>query len=123
MNVVRTNTTTNVTTTNTASTWNLHLASGGCTLNATTGSYSCTNSNRIAVKLANFNASNQKIALDLNALLKGTDLTTDTSGATGCMSSSTDTDCLPIFNALNINLASGSALIGSAQTAFIAQNK
>lgn len=123
VNVIRTNASTNVTTTTVASTWNLHLGSGGCTTNATTGAYSCTNPNRMPVKLAAFDASTQKISLDLTALFSGTDLSTDNAGATGCMSGTTDTECPVVFGAMKIDLATGAPSTGSTQSVFIARSK
>ncbi|MDP1977425.1 MbnP family copper-binding protein [Undibacterium sp.] len=125
VNVVRTNTTTNppTTTTSNAATWNVHLGSGGCTTNATTGAYSCTNANRMQVKLANFNYSTQKISLDLNALFAGSDLTSDTAGAAGCMSGTTDSECKAIFEGLKIDLPSGKPATAGVQSIFVARNK
>ncbi len=125
VNVVRTNTTTTpaTTTTSNAATWNLHLGSGGCTTNATTGSYSCTNANRMQVKLANFDYTKQKISLDLNALFAGSDLTTDTAGAAGCMSGTTDDECKAIFNAFKIDLPTGAPTSAGVQSVFVARNK
>lgn len=125
VDVVRTNTTTTppTTTTNKASTWNVHLGSGGCTTNATTGAYSCTNSNRMLVKLASFDYNTQKISLDLNALFAGSDLTTDLAGATGCMSGATDTDCKAIFDNMKINLATGATTSAGVQSIFVARTK
>lgn len=125
VSVVRTNTSTTpaTTTTSTASTWNLHLGSVGCTTNATTGAYSCTNSNRMLVKLANFDYNKQKISLDLNALFSGADLTSDTAGAVGCMSGTTDTECKAIFNAFKIDLSGGLPTTAGVQSVFVARNK
>lgn len=125
VSVVRTNTSTTpaTTTSSTASTWNLHLGSVGCTTNATTGAYSCTNSNRMLVKLANFDYNTQKISLDLNALFSGTDLTSDTAGAVGCMSGTTDTECKAIFNAFKIDLSGGLQTTAGVQSVFVARNK
>lgn len=125
VSVVRTNTTTTpaTTTTNNVATWNVHLGSGGCTTNASTGAYSCTNSNRMLVKLASFDYNTQKISLDLNALFAGADLTTDLAGATGCMSGATDTECKSIFDNLKINLATGITSSAGVQSVFLARSK
>lgn len=125
VNVVRTNTTTTpaTTTTSNTSTWNLHLGATGCTTNATTGAYSCTNANRMLVKLAAFDATSQKISLDLNALFSGVDLTTDVAGATGCMSGTTDAECQPVFSNMKIDLTSGNPATGGVQSVFIARTK
>lgn len=123
--VTRTNTTTTppTTTTSTSPSWYVHLGSTGCTSNATSGSYACTNSNRMLVKLANFNLDTQKISLDLNALLAGADLSADNGGAPGCMSGSTDPECKAIFNNLKIDLASGNANSAGVQSVFVVKAK
>ncbi len=125
VNVIRTNTATTpaTTTTSNGSTWYTHLGATGCSTNATTGAYSCTNSNRMLVKLSAFDASKQKISLDLNAFYAGADLTTDLAGATGCMSGSTDTECAAIFNNMKIDLNSGKTTSNGAQSIFVARAK
>jgi uncharacterized repeat protein (TIGR04052 family) len=125
VSVVRTNTGTTppTTTTNKSATWNLHLGSTGCSTNATTGAYICTNSNRMLVRLNNFNYSTQKISLDLNALFAGADLTTDLAGPAGCMSGGSDEECKSIFTNLKIDLASGKTNSAGLQSVFIVRNK
>ncbi len=125
VNVTRVNNTTvpPTTTNSVSSTWNLHLGSVGCTTNASNGSYSCTNSNRMVVKLANFDADKQKISLDMNALFTATDLKSDTTGAVGCMSGTTDQECKGIFDSFKIDLSSGNPTTAGVQSVFVARNK
>lgn len=88
----------------TAKTFNVHLGSTGCTGNPASGeTVSCVAANRMAVKLASFDPSTQKIAVDLKALLAGTDITVNQSGASGCMSGGTDPECLNVFKSLAID--------------------
>ena len=100
--------------TKTITTYNLHLGSTGCTPKldaagvaiANTGT--CTNLNLMDFSLAAFDASTQKVALDLGQLFKTTDLTKENGGAPGCMSGATDPECPVIFTELQINFGSGS---------------
>jgi uncharacterized repeat protein (TIGR04052 family) len=97
----------------------IHLGSTGCTPNQTkiTVPTSCLNPNRVEVSLPGFDPATDRVAIDLAALVKDSDLDgkpEKTSG--GCMSSPTDAECAPVFAAL------GLALTGSepthAQTVF-----
>ena len=74
----------------------------------------CTNPNRMDFSFAAFNASTQKIVLDLAELFKNSDLSYDSGGAAGCMSGTTDPECAGIFEALQIDLASGLPINGGA---------
>jgi uncharacterized repeat protein (TIGR04052 family) len=87
-----------------AKTFNVHLGSTGCTGNPASGqTVSCKASNRMEVTLANFDPATQKIAVDLRALLAGTDITVNAAGAPGCMSGGTDPECRGVFDALAID--------------------
>jgi uncharacterized repeat protein (TIGR04052 family) len=108
-----------------ASTFNVHLGSTGCTGNPASGeTVSCVAPNRMDVKLSSFDPYSQKIAVDLKALLAGTDITANQAGAPGCMSGGTDPECLRVFEALAIDwntAGSGTGLPvngGAAQTLF-----
>jgi hypothetical protein len=85
---------------------------------------SCVAPNRMDVKLSSFDPYSQKIAVDLKALLAGTDITANQAGAPGCMSGGTDPECLRVFEALAIDwntAGSGTGLPvngGAAQTLF-----
>lgn len=113
-----------------AKTFNIHLGSTGCTGNPASGeTVSCVAANRASVRLASFDASTQKIAVDIKALLAGNDITRNAAGASGCMSGGTDPECLKVFEALAIDWkadGTGTGLPinnGSAQTAFKAISK
>lgn len=113
-----------------AKTFNFHLGSTGCTGNPASGqTVSCVASNRMDVKFAAFNPSTQKIAVDVQALVAGTDITVNKAGAPGCMSGGTDPECPNVFRALAIDWkadGTGTGLPidgGAAQTLFKAVAK
>ncbi len=108
-----------------ANTFNVHLGSTGCTGNPASGeTVSCAAPNRMVFKFASFNPSTQKIAVDVKALVAGTNITVNGAGAPGCMSGGTDPECLHVFEALAIDWKSdgkGTGLPvngGAAQTLF-----
>ncbi|MGD9540947.1 MbnP family copper-binding protein [Methylocystis sp.] len=89
----------------TVSTWMLHLGSTGCRGDAVKGEIaSCTNPNRIPVKLASFEPARQRVVLDLKALFAGIDLGKDKGFSTGCMSGPADPECAPMFENLGLRL-------------------
>lgn len=110
-----------------ATSWFFHLGSTGCTVaaGATPDKATCTNSNRVPVRFATFDAAAQNVALDLSALFAASDVTRDTGGAVGCMSGGTDADCSGIFTKLQVNLTTGAPLAGgsTAQNIFVARSK
>jgi uncharacterized repeat protein (TIGR04052 family) len=88
----------------TADTFNVHLGSTGCTGNPATGqTVSCTTPNRMAFHFHEFNPTTQKIAVNVNALLAGSDITVNLAGPPGCMSGGTDPECLHVFESLAID--------------------
>ena len=90
--------------------WNVHIGSTGCAGDPTTGKETaCTNANRLALNFANFNATSQKIVLDLAALFAKSDVTFEGGGAVGCMSGTTDPECPAIFKALGLGLTGANA--------------
>lgn len=107
----------------------VHLGSTSCTGNAGLGTVVCAKPNRGIVHLPSFDAASQKIAVDIAALLAGTNITINQGGAQGCMSAGTDRDCLKVFEALGIDWksdGSGSGLPlndGLSQTVFRAISK
>lgn len=111
--------------TGTTTAWNVHLGSTGCKGDPTKGVVTaCTNPNRMDFSFAAFNAGTQKIVLDLAELFKYSDLSYDGGGAAGCMSGTTDPECAGIFQALQIDLASGLPINGgTAQTVFAVKSK
>ncbi len=108
-----------------ANTFNFHLGSTGCTGNPANGeTVSCVAPNRMDFQFASFNPSTQKIAVDVKALVAGTNITVNGAGAPGCMSGGTDPECLHVFESLAIDWKSdgtGTGLPlngGAAQTLF-----
>jgi uncharacterized repeat protein (TIGR04052 family) len=95
-------------------TYNFHLGSTGCTPKldaagaAIPNSGTCTNLNMADFSLAAFDASTQKVALDIGQLFKTSNLTQENGGAPGCMSGATDPECAVIFTELQVSYGSGS---------------
>lgn len=109
--------------TNSATTprWVVHLGSTGCSGDPTVGTTAattCTNPNRVKLAFSSFNASSQKVALDIAQLFKSSDLQYDAGGAAGCMSGTTDPECGPIFKALGLDLSTGTKSATLAQSVF-----
>ena len=115
----------------------VHVGSTGCTGNAEAGAkVTCTSPNRATVRLASFNPARQQVAVDLKALLKGSTLSSGSTGMTmahasmdmgsggmdmsGCMSGPGETSCGPLFAALGIawNDTSGGGKSSTKQTVF-----
>ncbi len=113
-----------------SNTFNFHLGSTGCTGNPANGeTVACVAPNRMDFQFASFNPAAQKIAVDVQALVAGTDITVNQAGAPGCMSGGTDPECLRVFEALAIDWkanGTGTGLPlngGAAQTLFKAVAK
>ncbi|GAB3358629.1 metallo-mystery pair system four-Cys motif protein [Giesbergeria sinuosa] len=88
----------------TAKTFAVHLGSTGCVGNPATGeTVQCKAPNRMEARLTSFNPDQQKIALDIQALVAGNDVTKNLGGAAGCMSGGTDPECVGVFRALAID--------------------
>lgn len=106
-------------------TFYVHLGSTGCTGNPVTGeTVSCERPNRMDFHFHEFNTATQKIVVDVAALFKGTDLGTDLGSAPGCMSGSTDPECVAIFSVMKLDLATGKPIDdGHGQTLFRAEAK
>jgi uncharacterized repeat protein (TIGR04052 family) len=116
----------------------VHLGSTGCTGNPASGAkVSCTNSNRAAVRLKAFDPARQRVAVDVKALLAGTDLSgagapmgsmgmataaqTDMDMSAACMSGPGEKPCGPVFGALGLgwsDTAGGGAANPSKQKVF-----
>lgn len=102
----------------------VHLGSTGCIGNPGQGSVVCATPNRAVVRFDAFDPDSQRIAVDLQALLAGTDITRNRAGAIGCMSAATDPECEAVFAALGIDWradGTGSGRVvneGLAQTVF-----
>lgn len=110
-------------------TFYVHLGSTGCEGTPQTPAHRCTKANRGAIHLPAFDSTTQNIAVDIQALFAGTDLSINQGDAAGCMSAGTDLDCLRIFEALGIDWRAdgqGSGLpinAGATQTVFRAVSK
>ncbi|MBN8488715.1 MAG: metallo-mystery pair system four-Cys motif protein [Burkholderiales bacterium] len=100
----------------TASTFNVHLGSTGCTgTNPNAGLVDkCLRPDRLEFTLASFNPATQQIAVDVAALLSGNDVTVNGGGPTGCMSGATDPECVAIFQALALGLDNGATVANGA---------
>lgn len=119
--------------TSTITTFNFHQGSTGCTpkLDAAgapipnTGT--CTNLNVMDFSLAAFDASTQKVVLDIGELFSTTDIAHENGGAPGCMSGATDPECPTMFSQLQVSFGSGSTGLpingGAAQQIFKATAK
>ena len=110
----------------TNSTWtspvfNVHLGSTGCTgTNPAAGEVdSCARPNRVNFGFTAFNPATQQVAVDVQALLAGNNVTVNGGGATGCMSGQTDPECPAVFERLGLDLATGTTVgDGSSQQLF-----
>ncbi|MBQ0936616.1 MbnP family copper-binding protein [Ideonella paludis] len=110
----------------TAPTFFTHLGSTGCTgTNPAAGQVdTCARPDRPVITLASFNPDSQKVAVDVKALLAGNNVTVNGAGPGGCMSGSTDPECPAVFNALGLDLITGTQLATTpTQTLFRAVSK
>jgi len=106
--------------------WNVHIGSTGCVGDPTIAGNetACTNPNRLDLNFSEFDASNQKIVLDVARLFAKSDVTYEAGGAVGCMSSVSDPECPAIFETLGISLTDGQTLTGEdQQSVFSVRNK
>lgn len=86
-----------------AKTFFVHLGSAGCTGNPATGqTVSCTAPNRPAIRLKKFNPAKQQVAVDVQAMVAGSDVTVNGGNAPGCMSAPTDPECAGVFAAFGL---------------------
>jgi len=96
----------------TATTYAVHIASTDCS-GGNVATATCSHANMPQIDIA-FNPASQRVALDLNELFRGVDVATNATGAVGCMSASTDTDCTTLFTNLGLRLSDG-ASVGAQQ--------
>ena len=105
--------------TKTINTFNFHQGSTGCTAKvdaagvavkdaAGNAVYTCSNPNTMDFSLSAFDASTQKVVLDVGQLFGTTDITKENGGAAGCMSGATDPECPTMFTELQVSFGSGS---------------
>lgn len=124
--------------TSTINTFNFHLGSTGCAAKvdaagvavkdaAGNATYTCSNPNLMDFSLASFDATTQKVVLDVGQLFKTTNITQENGGAAGCMSGATDPECHTMFTEFQVTLGSGSNGLpisgGAAQKIFKAAAK
>lgn len=88
--------------------FNLHLGSTDCVGDPANGTAvtSCARPNRVPVELAAFDATKQKVVVDIAPLLAG-ELTQNAGGPPGCMSGKTDPECSPVFPKLGLDFTTG----------------
>ena len=104
---------------NANSAWFFHLGAEACT-GASTSSITCKYPDYPIIALSSFTAKSAKISFDLATLFADSNLdampdgVTDTT--TGCMSSTADPECPPLFDKLGLTFESNDP--GPAQTAF-----
>lgn len=105
---------TNVVDSSTASTYNVHIASTDCT-GGNVATATCSKANMVGIDIA-LNADTQQVALDLNEVFRGVNLSSNATGAVGCMSATDDTDCGTLFTSLGLNLGTGA--VSGTQSVF-----
>lgn len=86
--------------------FNMHLGSTGCAVSTSdlasgVPATPCTNPNRVDVVLDGFSFE-KAVQLDYAELLADSDVTVNGGGPTGCMSGTTDPDCVEIFTKLGL---------------------
>ena len=104
------------------SSWVVHMGATGCTGSDAAG-YSCTNPNLAKVAFESFDASKQKVVLDVPALLAQSDISVNQNSALGCMSGTTDKECPAVFDTLGLDLLTGKVSTSKTQTVFKVINK
>jgi uncharacterized repeat protein (TIGR04052 family) len=106
----------------TVTSWVVHMGATGCAGSDATG-YSCTNANLANIALNSFDASKQKVVLDVPALVAQSDISVNQNSAIGCMSGTTDKECPAVFDALGLDLLTGKVSTSKTQTVFKVANK
>lgn len=102
-----------------ASSWNFHLGSTDCVGTPQLGEdVTCGRPNRPLITLNNFDWQSDTVLLDYGELVDNSNLTQDVGGAPGCMSGETDPECAALFNALGMDVSSGSMSGALTQTVF-----
>jgi uncharacterized repeat protein (TIGR04052 family) len=96
------------------STYNVHIASTDCS-GGNVASATCAKANMVSIDIA-LNPGTQQVALDLNEVFRGVNLSGNATGAVGCMSASDDADCGTLFARLGLNLSTGA--LSGAQAVF-----
>jgi uncharacterized repeat protein (TIGR04052 family) len=104
--------------------WYFHLGSTGCASDASTTPPEdvCAFPNRPRIRVEGFDVASQALELDLDRLLAGADLGSDTpESAPGCMSGVTDAaECGPLFTNLGMDFETGDCVDGCVgQSVFV----
>lgn len=93
--------------------WNLHLGSTGCVSDGATvaPSVECSRPNRARIAL-DYDGPDQVLALDVGALVAGSDFTTNAPDSPpGCMANPKDVgDCEVVFSKLGLNFETGACV-------------
>lgn len=86
----------------------VHLGSTVCSGNPMDSKgVECKRANRPSASFASFDASKQKIVVDMATLLETSDVSMNKGGQPGCMSAPDDPECEGIFEQLGLDLATG----------------
>jgi len=86
----------------------VHLGSTMCSGNPMGGEgVDCKRSNRPSASFASFDASKQKIVVDLATLLETSNVSKNQGGQPGCMSAPDDPECQAVFEQIGVDLATG----------------
>lgn len=82
----------------------VHIGSTGCTPNQTkiTVPTSCSQPNRVAVEISDFDPAQDTVLADLGALLQDSNVDGNGKGMAGCMSSPDTSACGPLFSNLGL---------------------
>lgn len=89
--------------------YNIHLGSTGCLSDNgnTAPATECSNSNRVEVRLNDFDPATNTIMADAGGLLQRTDLSKNAPEPPGCMSMTADSDCGGVFTGFGLDLKEG----------------
>ena len=98
--------------------WNIHIGATNCSPDPrvdpnTPEDVSCEYNNRAEISLDGFDDSASTIRIDYAALVIDNELSEDAAGAPGCMSGTTDPECINLFDNLGMTLG---AAAGPANT-------
>jgi uncharacterized repeat protein (TIGR04052 family) len=104
---------TNVADSSNVSTYNVHIASTDCS--GPNGQATCAKANLVTIDIA-LNPGTQQVALDLDDVFRGVNLSSNATHAVGCMSASDDADCSTLFTNLGLNLSTGA--VSGTQSVF-----
>ncbi len=97
-----------------------HLGNTGCAVDTTVAwGYTCSSSNTRTFHIHGFDYSKQRITVDLQALFAKSNLQEEHGGAGGCMSGSTDPECIAMWSVIGSSFdASGNSVQDSSNEFF-----